>query len=441
MMSGMRKTGVPPAQYRLNRRAAFIAGGVFLLFGLGAYLVCMQRLDPKRRLAVLRESARSFAERKEWRQASLQLANVVQLEPSAESWFQLGATQMKAAAERDPSADGRRDGLRSAVGCLRKAVELDPRHKTARAWLLEIDLRAGNWHEVRDHVLWMRNGEAADPLVAVASELLPSADPERIAKAKLFLERGEAAQAASLLLPWWREMPDDFEALSLLVAAETRAGGVKGAESLVNEVRGLFGRNSAVACWVQAERDIAAGLLTTAEPFAASACERAGGAVRGRRALATIAERRAELDPAVAVVHYDRAVAEYRAILALGVADAGAANNAAWLLGFKLGRWDEAREITAAALAETENPSPDLLDTHGAMLLQAGRPAEAIPFFERAAITGHDPQSLLRLAKAYAGAGDAAAGAKVLRDLAARSEVNLHEVRQLLARVERTANR
>ena len=40
-----------------------------------------------------------------------------------------------------------------------------------------------------------------------------------------------------------------------------------------------------------------------------------------------------------------------------------------------------------------------------------------------------------------AGAGDAAAGAKVLRDLAARSEVNLHEVRQLLARVERTANR
>lgn len=382
---GMRS---PPVQYRLNRRAAAFLSGVFLLLGGVTAVICCTRLDPMRQLAALRDSAKSYVQRQEWRQAALQLANVVRLDPTdTGAWFDLGSVQLRWAATQPDDSTTRAEGLRAATTCFRRVLELDPSHRAARRWILELDVRGGNWTDAREHARLLVKRIPGDPLVTLAWELLPTQHPNEIGDARRLLAgpKGKEHSVVALLAPLHHKEPLDFEALTLLAVAKTRLGDQHGRDATLASAAKLLGASARLDC-VRAECAVHDGNLNAAAEWATSAKRVAHVETPARRLLADIHRRRALRDPACAFVHWQRALAEYRAILQLVPGDQQAANNAAWLLGRCLGRREEALSTSAAALAQTEHPAPALLDTHGQLLLASNRPTDAARFLDRSAV-------------------------------------------------------
>jgi tetratricopeptide (TPR) repeat protein len=426
------------AKYRLNRRAAYLFGGAFAVLGIATTFVCFVRMEPQRRLGYLRESAQAFVEHGEWKQAAVQLFNIVQINPQdAQAWYQLGAVQLQAARQEDVKANARRERLRSAVHCYRRAVEIDPSHWRARRWLLELDLRGGNWTEARRHAAVLARQAPESPLIEAAAELLPTAHFAELRNARRVVHSDEdASDALALLESLHRVDPVDLEVLRLLSLARTRLGlGAARDADLKLAEKGSIG-TACTAC-IRAECAVAEGDLDAAERIARGATGSLPVEATARRILAEIAEQRALRDPASAVVYWDRAAEQYRAMLKLNPNDVAAGNNLAWLLGSKLGRVSEGAAIAAEFLEKTDSPPAALLDTYGALLLQTNRAAEAVPVLERAAVAYHDPQVLFHLAKAYCQAQRPEDGIGILRDLVARTDGSPAEARRLLTQIER----
>src|SRR4051812_48518125 len=103
-------------RYGANRQAAVWASAAFFALGGAVVLLSFWALDPSRRLHYLRSSAVEYISREEWRQAALQLGNIVQIAPTdADAWRELGLVQLREAA----GDDGERF-LQDAVQSLRK---------------------------------------------------------------------------------------------------------------------------------------------------------------------------------------------------------------------------------------------------------------------------------------------------------------------------------
>jgi Flp pilus assembly protein TadD len=97
-----------------------------------------------------------------------------------------------------------------------------------------------------------------------------------------------------------------------------------------------------------------------------------------------------------------------RQVVALSPKSVVALNNLATLLGEQAASVQEARELIDRAL-EIAGPQPVLLDTKGMILVQEGRPKEAVPLLEAAASGPYaDPRFSFHLAMAHARAGDMA---------------------------------
>jgi len=97
-----------------------------------------------------------------------------------------------------------------------------------------------------------------------------------------------------------------------------------------------------------------------------------------------------------------------RQVLALSPKSVLALNNLATLLGERAASVQEARELIDRAL-EIAGPQPVLLDTKGMILVQDGKPKEAVPLLEAAASGPYpDPRYNFHLAAAYARLGDTA---------------------------------
>src|SRR5438874_12652222 len=98
-MNGEAKIHVPTQRHAANRQAAVWASAAFLALGGAVVLLSFWALDPSRRLGYLRESAVEFIAREEWRQAALQLGNIVQVAPNdADAWRELGLVQLRVAS-------------------------------------------------------------------------------------------------------------------------------------------------------------------------------------------------------------------------------------------------------------------------------------------------------------------------------------------------------
>ncbi len=116
----------------------------------------------------------------------------------------------------------------------------------------------------------------------------------------------------------------------------------------------------------------------------------------GQLALARIAFQRGDSQDAVAA---------YRQILAKEPSHYEALNDLAWILGMQLGEMDEAIELADRGVARYPD-DPHLLDTRGALLLRAGRYADAQRDLERclmaaAEIPATRASTLLHLGKVH----------------------------------------
>src|SRR5262245_29542831 len=158
-------------QFVANRQAAVWASVAFLALGGAVVLLSFWALDPSRRLDYLRSSAVEYISREEWRQAELQLGNIVQLAPQdADAWRELGLVQLREATREDGDRF-----LQDAVRSLRRAAELAPNDARPHRWLLEVELRSGNTRQARDHALQLAKLEPKHPLLSAAWDALPSA--------------------------------------------------------------------------------------------------------------------------------------------------------------------------------------------------------------------------------------------------------------------------
>lgn len=330
MSSFARPPDRPAARFRLHRRAASILSLVFLLaVGAGAVLF-HGRLRPERRIDILRASAQEHLKQGEPRAAEIQFENVLKLAPndvaSIRALIRLRLERLRGG--EDPSSPAT---LRAVAAGFRRLWELDSSDPETARFLLEFDLRTGDWKDAHIIARTLTRLAPRDPLARAARELL--------------------------------------------------------------ELRSRV-------LWYGASFDLGPVLATAPDlcspVLLALAQESAGRAV-----------------PAASVVFYRRAVDRYRAALRLDPRDQRSANQAAWLLGVKLGRPAEGLAISSQAIAQVSTPRPELLDTHGMLLLEVGRAAEAAHFLDLAhralpydeSIAGRRAVALLRAGRVEEGLG------------------------------------
>lgn len=178
----------------VNRQAALLLSIVFLIVGGTGVSISYAVLHPTRRLSYLRQSALEFIEREDWRGASLQLSNIVQMSPrDSWAWYQLGLVQLRGAAQGDAEA------LQRATQHLRRAVEIDPDHWQAHRWLLDLELRAGDWHDAHHNAYCLSALCPQHPLLSLAFDVLPAGKPEVIHEAWSKLNAGHAQAALDLV--------------------------------------------------------------------------------------------------------------------------------------------------------------------------------------------------------------------------------------------------
>lgn len=245
-----------PAHYRLNRRAALLLSGVFLIFGLTAGVVCWVRLAPNRAVHHLRSAGELALQNGDWRGALIQFGNLVQQLPSdAAAWRDLGQVHLRLAHQGDDkpaSLPLRTEHLRSAISCYRRSVELDPQHAATQRLLLELDLRAGNWGELRARRESLGSLLQDDPLLRLAWEITPSLHADRIRGAQDRLaqlnrqepETGDDAMVQAViaeLSPLADEAPADLDLLEPLTLALTHQGDHAAAAARLAEAEQIVG--------------------------------------------------------------------------------------------------------------------------------------------------------------------------------------------------------
>src|SRR5215204_3679657 len=121
-MSAEATNAIAKRRYGPNRQAAVWVSAAFLALGGAVVLLSSWALDPGRRLDYLRSSAVDYITREEWRQAALQLGNIVQVAPNdAEAWLELGLVQLRVASQEDSERC-----LQESVRSLRRSSELAP---------------------------------------------------------------------------------------------------------------------------------------------------------------------------------------------------------------------------------------------------------------------------------------------------------------------------
>lgn len=383
-----------PARYRLNRRAALLLSGIFLILAGGAGSFCFYRLQPERRLASLRENLDHSLASGQNRRAAIELANLVRLTPNdVEAWLKLARVQLRILGETEAVAgesapaiplDAGRDRLRLAISAYRRVTELDPKNLEAQRWLLELSLRGGNWTDARCRLDAVQAIAASDSLVSLAWEMLPTEFLVEATLARKSLAARDYTATLERTKPLLSRRPADLEILDIHAQAATlakmsdlRHRGIATARKIVPD--------SARIDLIESRCLWLAGDIAGAERLASKATRSPHVELAARQTRAEILKMWAQTDAAAAPVRFQQAALEYKTIVERSPADQPAANEAAWIIGENLGRWAEAFDITTAMLGRVERPEGFLLDTHGWILLRLGRRDEAVACFRRAA--------------------------------------------------------
>jgi len=111
----------------------------------------------------------------------------------------------------------------------------------------------------------------------------------------------------------------------------------------------------------------------------------------------------------------DEAVRDLRQLLRERPGDAVVQNALGYSLADQGRHLDEAHELIAAALAQTPD-SAAVLDSMGWVLFRQGRPAEALPYLQRARQLGDDAELDLHLGEVQWALGDRAAARKTWQE-------------------------
>lgn len=398
------------ANYVLNRRAAYVLGTCFLLLGTIIGSIVFWHLSPQRRLNYLRESAADYLAQEKWPQAAIQLRNVLQIAPDdVDALYELGVVhlnlyQTAVAASGGDAAIKAAAALETCVACFQRATELEPEHWPAQRWLLEFDVRVGNWQSAVSRLNALNASGRRHPLATLAWELLPSPHAEAVEAGRKAIEAGKPEQAASTLEKLVEHKASDLDVVETLSLAYARLQQTDKWQSLVERAERTVG-SSARLDLIRAECHLLGDSLDAAEHYAQRAARAAHVEVPAQFLLAEIHGKRAKTSSSPAE-HWELASQTYQKILSRAPWDQTAANNLAWILGVRLNRFHEGLAVSGAALARASDPLPGLLDTHGWLLLETGETARSILFLERAAQAApEDPVIRTHLATAYRKAG------------------------------------
>jgi tetratricopeptide (TPR) repeat protein len=391
-----RKAQVIAQRYGANRQAAVWASAAFLALGGAVVLLSFWALDPSRRLDYLRSSAVEYISREEWRQAALQLGNIVQVAPNdAEAWRELGLVQLREATREDGDRF-----LQDAVRSLRKAAELAPDDPRPHRWLLEVELRLGNSGQAREHAQQLAKLEPKHPLLSTAWDTLPSATMETAADLEAVID---AAGGAEKTAAYCREQFDaaptvrDPELARVFVESLTKLQRYAERDRFLNNLADRYPSSKRLQC-LRAECALLDGDVGGAVVIAAK-CTEGPTAATARAICAEAHLRWAAAEPSESLHHYGQAVEHLQSLSELSLGDDVVIAKLALIEGERLGRLEAAIKRTEAALSQSASPSVDLLEAHGRLLTAAGRPMEALSFLERAATprpSGRTFESLVR---------------------------------------------
>jgi tetratricopeptide (TPR) repeat protein len=383
-------------KYGANRQAAVWASAAFLALGGAVVLLSFWALDPSRRLHYLRSSAVEYISREEWRQAALQLGNIVQLAPQdADAWRELGLVQLREAARED----GERF-LQDAVRSLRKAAELTPNDARPHRWLLEVELRSGNSRQAREHALQLAKLDPKHPLLSAAWDALPSDALEAAEEleAAIFTADG-AEKTAAACRERFAAAPQvrDPELARVFVEALTKLLRYAERDRFLNDLADRYPASKRLQC-LRAECALLDGDVGGAVVIA-SKCTQGPTAATARAICAEAHLRWAAAEPSESLHHFGRALEHLLSLAELAPGDNAVVAKLALVEGERLGRLEEGIQRTEHALSHAANPSVELLEAHGRLLTAARRPAEAMSFLERAAaaqLSGRTWDSLAR---------------------------------------------
>ena len=370
-----------PRRYGVNRQAAVWASAAFLALGGAVVLLSSWALDPTRRLNYLRESAFEYIGREEWRQAALQLGNIVQVAPNdADAWRELGLVQLRVASQEDGDRF-----LNDAVRSLRRSAELAPDDPRPHRWLLEIELRTGDAIEARTHLAKLAELAPEHPMISAAWDALPSAeiDASKALAAKM-MQAGGAEKAADFCRSYFAANPSvsDPELARLFIESLTRLHAFGERDRFMDSLTKKHPASKRMRC-LRAESALLDGDLGAAVGWA-SECFDGPMAATARGICAEACLRSAAKEPAEAAVHLNRALEHLQKLIEIAPHDGDVIAKASLVEGERLGRISEALSRTESALEAIAEPTAELLEAHGRMLAAAGRLTEAIPFLERA---------------------------------------------------------
>ena len=379
-MNGEAKAQVVARRYGANRQAAVWASAVFLALGSAVVLLSYWALDPSRRLGYLRESAIEFIAREEWRQAALQLGNIVQVAPSdSDAWRELGLVQL-----REASGENSEQFLHDAVRSLRKAADLAPDDARPCRWLLEVELRTGNAEQARDHARKLAELDPKHPLLSAAWDALPSAEVETAAalEASLDTVRGAETTAETCRERFASSNDRDPELVRVFVKTLTKLQRYAERERFLNDLTNRYHASKRLQC-LRAECALLDGDVGGAVATA-SKCVDGPTAATARAICAEAHLRWAAAEPAEAPHHFGQALEHLQVLAELSPGDDAVVANMALVAGERLGRLDAALQATQAALARSTTQSAELLEVHGRLLTAGGRADEALEYLERA---------------------------------------------------------
>jgi tetratricopeptide (TPR) repeat protein len=370
-------------RYRVNRQAAVWVSAAFLALGGAVVLLSSWALDPARRLGFLRSSAVDFIAREEWRQASLQLGNIVQVAPTdAEAWLELGLVQLRVASQ-----DGGERSLQEAVQSLRRSSELAPEDPRPHRWLLEVELRTGDAVQARKDFACLAELQPDHPMLSAAWDALPSAEAESAASMAAKLNDPEGLKQA---VETCRDRiaaggtPVDPEFARIFIEALTKTHAFAERDRFMDSLSKRYPASKRVKC-LRAESALLDGDLHAAIAWAAQ-CFEGSAAATARGVSAEACIRLAQREPAEAAIHWSRALDHLTMLIESSPNDSGSVANAALIEGERLGRIDAALARIETAIAAAEKPDAALLAAKGRLLAAAGRWAEALPFVEQAMI-------------------------------------------------------
>lgn len=376
------KANVIAKRYGANRKAAVWASAAFL--GLGGAVVALSfwALDPSRRLNYLRSSAVEYIAREEWRQAALQLGNIVQVSPNdADAWRELGLVQLREASNEDGDRY-----LQDAIRSLRKAAELAPDDARPQRWLLEVELRSGNSIQAYEHAKKLATLDPKHPLLTTAWDVLPSMESTIAADLESAASTTQGAQkTAETCRRRFAADPQvcDPELARVFVGSLTKLQRFAERDRFLNELGARFPESKRLEC-LRAECALLDGDVGGAVVIA-SKCLEGPMAPTARAIIAEAHLRWAAAEPSESTHHFGQALEHLRSLAQFAPNDETVIAKAALVEGERLGRLDAAIQSTQSALGRTSNPSAELLEAHGRLLTAAGRTAEALPFLERAA--------------------------------------------------------